>query len=55
MADVTAAVKATADDKNGLTLGDLRKLIEAAENLDDTASVRVKVGWKSQLTEMRIG
>ncbi|QDP44279.1 hypothetical protein KGG70_gp05 [Streptomyces phage Celia] len=55
MATVDTSVKIKSDDKTGLTLGDLRKLIEEAKDLDDSSTVKVTVGWRSQLTSMQVG
>ncbi|MEU9605442.1 hypothetical protein [Streptomyces sp. NPDC048057] len=44
--------------KNGLTYGELKKLlatIEDASEVDEDAPIRVKVGWKSQITKIEIG
>ncbi|MET9861981.1 hypothetical protein ABZY93_22195 [Streptomyces smyrnaeus] len=55
MADVETGLKVTAErKKHGLSLGDLRKLIEAAEGKDDSVKVRVRVGWRSQIAEIRV-
>ncbi|WP_436739945.1 hypothetical protein [Streptomyces sp. BBFR102] len=44
------------DEKGGLTLGELRKLLEAAgDDAPDDAQVRVRTGWKSQVTQIEIG
>jgi hypothetical protein len=53
--NVTHSTKAD-DPKGGLTLGELRKLLEAVdESADDAAPIKVKVGWKSQITEITVG
>ncbi|ATI18781.1 hypothetical protein SEA_DAUDAU_80 [Streptomyces phage Daudau] len=54
---ITATFKTeAADAKGGLTLGELRKLLDAVdENAPDDAPIRVKVGWRSQITNIEIG
>lgn len=53
----TFSIKA-ADQKGGLTLGELKKLlatVEDSSDAEDGAPIKVKVGWKSQITEISIG
>lgn len=49
----TITIKAD-DKKVGLTLGDLRKLIEETEGKDADTTVRVQVGWRGQVTEIKL-
>ncbi|MEU0344223.1 hypothetical protein ABZ092_36110 [Streptomyces bobili] len=46
------------DPKGGLTYGELRKLLAVLEEhseAEDDAPIKVKVGWKSQITRIEIG
>ncbi|MFJ6183749.1 hypothetical protein [Streptomyces sp. NPDC092295] len=54
---ITTTVRAeAADEKRGLTLGELRKLLEAVDpSADDDTPIRVRVGWRSQITRIEIG
>jgi hypothetical protein len=59
MADVRSKFDLeAADKKGGLTYGELKKLLVALEEnseADDDAPIKVKVGWKSQITHIEIG
>ncbi|ATI19018.1 hypothetical protein KGG85_gp78 [Streptomyces phage Tefunt] len=59
MADVRSSFSIeAADAKKGLTLGELKKLLATLEEhseADDDAPIKVKVGWKSQITRIEIG
>ncbi|MFG2923901.1 hypothetical protein ACGFYA_20630 [Streptomyces sp. NPDC048305] len=46
------------DQKTGLTYGELKKLLAILEEhseAEDDAPIKVKVGWKSQITRIEIG
>jgi hypothetical protein len=46
------------DPKKGLTYGELKKLLATLEEhseADDDAPIKVRVGWKSQITRIDIG
>jgi hypothetical protein len=57
--EVASSFKIDAKDpKKGLTYGELKKLLAAVEehsDADDDAPIKVKVGWKSQITRIEIG
>lgn len=57
--DVRSSFSVEAQDpKGGLTYGELRKLLAVLEEhseAEDDAPIKVKVGWKSQITRIEIG
>ncbi|WP_405799493.1 hypothetical protein [Streptomyces sp. NBC_01506] len=54
---ITTTVKTdAADGKVGLTLGELRKLLDAVDpSADDDTVIKVRVGWRSQIARIEIG
>lgn len=56
MAVDTVTKAKAADEKVGLTLIELEELLDAVpDGVDGGTKVRVKVGWRSQITHIEIG
>ncbi|MGW6600588.1 hypothetical protein [Streptomyces sp. NPDC055036] len=56
MAITTIVQAEAADGKVGLTLGELRGLLNAVDaSADDDTPIKVRVGWRSQITRIEVG